>query len=387
LLEEEKEVRKISANEWDGMTQRNAWAEVELKNAIDPNYFSVIWTPTLPCNYTCTYCGCAAGAKKVLKEFPSSTPEISPTEWLSFFHKLKELYPWGYLQTNGGEPLLSDATIPVLKLLSDQWAINLVTNGSIKIMELVRQAMPIYTKEKDYGLSVTLSLHPTSKGFQWDGFLGKALMLKNEGYLRGINFVGYPEQLYLFEFYRVQLQMYGISLTLQPWMGEDNKGFSGYTESEMEFVLSNSSASRTNNVLPLGDYASRPDFFSKISVTGLRVCNNELTFEFEITNVGLTHWDNEDIKLGVKLQPETYGVIKSIKEFRYDIPENVPTGASHKGELNVSLEGVIEDGLELIVDMVFEKKFWFTEQGSTPERMSLKKIDGAWQALVSTCDY
>ena len=33
-----------------------------------------IWSPTLACNYTCAYCGCAAGEKRIRATFPRRLP-------------------------------------------------------------------------------------------------------------------------------------------------------------------------------------------------------------------------------------------------------------------------------------------------------------------------
>ena len=384
LQEDNVTVKKVSANEWDGVTRKHPWSEMELDTSNDPNYLSIVWTPTLPCNYTCSYCGCAAGTKKILKEFPSASPELSVNEWLNFFGKIKEKYAWGYLQTNGGEPLLSDATIPVFKLLSNVWAINLVTNGSVKIMELVRQQLPVLSTENDYGLSVTLSLHPTSSGFVWDAFLGKALMLHNEGYLRGVNFVGWSEQLYLYDYYKEQLGKFGITLSLQPWMGEDNKGFSGYTEKEIKFISKNTSMSRSNNSLFLGEYSSKSDFAVETKIVDISQSKNVLRLDIEVVNIGYSKWDSPDIKIGAKLLPGEYGISKAIREYRSIIPFPIAPGQSAKEVIEVNLNEVDGDRFTLLVDMVYENKFWFTERGSEAVRLTLDQLEDSWSLVQTT---
>ena len=48
------------------------------------------------------------------------------------------------------------------------------------------------------GLSgINCSLHPTSKGFNWELFKGSVLLLRNAGFHVSVNYVGYPLQLYL----------------------------------------------------------------------------------------------------------------------------------------------------------------------------------------------
>ena len=377
LFDENKIPQKIPANEWDGCTYKHPWSEMELEHSSNPHFMAVIWTPTLPCNYTCTYCGCAAGNKKIFKEFPSSTPELDVKQWLSFYENLVSLYDWGYLQTNGGEPLLSNSTIPVLQLLSPRWAVNLVTNASVKIMELVRCQMPAYNEERDYGLSVTLSLHPTSKQFSWDTFLGKALMLKNEGYLRGVNFVGWPEQLYLFEYYKEQLDKFGITLALQPWAGTDNNGFFGYTEKEMEFVRNNSTLSRVNNFLDLTEYRSSSEFQSKLNLESANVIENQLTIKVLVENEGTALWDSENIKVGARILPSMFSNNKSIKEYRAPLPKVIATGDKFHATILVDLDEPIDE-IKIILDLVYEQKFWFSERGSEDVSLSLLKKNSGW---------
>src|SRR6185503_6343746 len=43
---------------------------------------SFIWSPTLARNYTCAYCGCAAGEKPIKNDFPSSYPALTVDEWI-----------------------------------------------------------------------------------------------------------------------------------------------------------------------------------------------------------------------------------------------------------------------------------------------------------------
>ena len=44
---------------------------------------------------------------------------------------------------------------------------------------------------------INCSLHPTSKGFNWELFKGSVLLLQHAGFHVSVNYVGYPLQLYL----------------------------------------------------------------------------------------------------------------------------------------------------------------------------------------------
>jgi MoaA/NifB/PqqE/SkfB family radical SAM enzyme len=97
-----------------------------------------IWSPTLACNYTCVYCGCAAGEKRIKRDFPSSYPELTVDEWIDIWSDILERLDYGILSITGGEPLLSEATIPVLGIVTQKFACYLTSNISRDIMELKR---------------------------------------------------------------------------------------------------------------------------------------------------------------------------------------------------------------------------------------------------------
>jgi hypothetical protein len=191
-----------------------------------------IWSPTLTCNYTCAYCGCAAGEKRIRSEFPSASPELTVDEWIDVWADILERLDYGILSITGGEPLLSEATIPVLGMASEKFACYLTSNISRDIMELahgrIRPGRPSAVEgfgEVPTGLSgINCSLHPTSKGFNWELFKGSVLLLRNAGFHVSVNYVGYPLQLYLAPEYKAWCDQNGIEFTLSSWQGKDNEG-------------------------------------------------------------------------------------------------------------------------------------------------------------------
>ena len=75
------------------------------------------------------------------------------------------------------------------------------------------------------GLSgINCSLHPTSKGFNWELFKGSVLLLRNAGFHVSVNYVGYPLQLYLAPEYKAWCEQNKVEFTLSSWQGEDNEG-------------------------------------------------------------------------------------------------------------------------------------------------------------------
>ncbi len=203
-----------------------------------------IWSPTLACNYTCAYCGCAAGERPLKEVFPSYL-ELTADEWIDIWSDILERFEYGILSITGGEPLLSEATIPVLGMMTQKFACYITSNISRNIMEFTHNSIrpgrgPCVVEgfgEVPIGLSgINCSLHPTSKGFNWELFKGSILLLKSAGFHVSVNYVGYPLQLYLVPEYKAWCEANNIEFTLSSWQGVDNDGrFSRYSVPERAF--------------------------------------------------------------------------------------------------------------------------------------------------------
>jgi MoaA/NifB/PqqE/SkfB family radical SAM enzyme len=203
-----------------------------------------IWSPTLACNYTCAYCGCAAGEKRIKNDFPSTYPELTVDEWTNVWGDILDRFDYGILSITGGEPLLSEATIPVLSMVTQKFACYMTSNIRRNVMEFTRgRIRPGASRVVDgfgevpIGISgINCSLHPTSKGFNWDLFKGSILLLRNAGFHVSVNYVGYPLQLYLAPEYKAWCEQNQIEFTLSSWQGVDNEGnLSGYSAPERTF--------------------------------------------------------------------------------------------------------------------------------------------------------
>ena len=204
-----------------------------------------IWSPTLACNYTCAYCGCAAGEKPLRNDFPSSYPELPVDEWIDIWSDILERFEYGILSITGGEPLLSEATIPVLGMVTQKFACYMTSNISRNIMKFTHDRIrpgrgPCVVEgfgEVPIGLSgINCSLHPTSKGFNWELFKGSILLLRSAGFHVSVNYVGYPLQLYLAPEYNAWCEENNIEFTLSSWQGVDNDGLiSRYSVPERAF--------------------------------------------------------------------------------------------------------------------------------------------------------
>jgi hypothetical protein len=83
---------------------------------------------------------------------------------------------------------------------------------------------------------INCSLHPTSKGFNWELFKGAVLLLRSGGFHVSVNYVGYPLQLYLAPEYKAWCDEQEVEFTLSSWQGVDNDGtVARYSRPEREF--------------------------------------------------------------------------------------------------------------------------------------------------------
>ena len=71
-------------------------------------------------------------------DFPSSYPELTVDEWIDIWSDILERFDYGILSITGGEPLLSEATIPVLGMVTQKFACYITSNISRNIMEFTR---------------------------------------------------------------------------------------------------------------------------------------------------------------------------------------------------------------------------------------------------------
>ena len=196
----------------------------------------IVWAPSLLCNYDCVYCGCAVGAHNIRKEFLSASPELDVGEWTRVWQEIAGQYDFGIVSITGGEPLLSRATLPVIKLVSERFSVSITTNLSTNVFGLIRDLPK--AKGGRTGLKlVVASLHLTAKGFDRNVFLGRVLYLKNNGISTTVNFVGHPLQLFLADEYQQWCKDHDVPFVLSPWHGRDNDGYEAvYTEAERSYL-------------------------------------------------------------------------------------------------------------------------------------------------------
>jgi hypothetical protein len=343
-----------------------------------------IWSPTLSCNYTCAYCGCAAGEKRIRDDFPSSYPELTVDEWMDIWSDILQRLDYGVLSITGGEPLLSDATIPVLGMVAQKFACYMTSNISRNIMEFtrgrIRAAGPSSAVEGigqvPIGLSgINCSLHPTSKGFNWELFKGSVLLLRNAGFAVSVNYVGYPLQLYLAPEYKAWCEQNQIEFTLSSWQGVDNDGnIARYSSPERTFFEEIAPSHRKKaNELVFMDFSY--DVMLDNPITRALMAD-VLTLTGRIRNLSHTAWE-------VGSGPGRWSIagyltrIGHHKQWVRELRTNPPDcRVAQNGELEFALpidtRGLPAGMYEVSIDMLMDRRNWMALHGAVPVTAMLR---------------
>lgn len=163
----------------------------------------VAWIPTLSCNYKCSYC-----------DGGSFSSELSDAEWEQGFSNLFETYKNVFISVGGGgEPFLRKKALKcVLDIVPTNCNFAFTTNLSLLDVDFLRLL-------KNKTVSFSCSIHPSCKTFNFDIFLGKVLMIKNNGHSVKVNFVGYPEQMFLYDYYKDIFNRFDIFVEYIPYSG------------------------------------------------------------------------------------------------------------------------------------------------------------------------
>jgi MoaA/NifB/PqqE/SkfB family radical SAM enzyme len=335
-----------------------------------------IWSPTLACNYTCAYCGCAAG-ERISHDFPSSYPELTVDEWIDRWSDILERFEYGILSITGGEPLLSEATIPVLGVVTQKFACYITSNISRNIMEFtrgrIRPGGPCGVEgfgQVPIGLSgINCSLHPTSKGFNWELFKGSVLLLRNAGFHVSVNYVGYPLQLYLAPEYKAWCEQNQVEFTLSSWQGVDNEGnISRYSLHERTFFEEIAQSHRkTANELVFMDCRYEVTLDNPITRV---LMADVLTLTGRIRNLSHTVWQ-------VGSGPGRWSVAGYltppgrrkhwVRELRTNWPDcRVPQNGELEFTLPIDTRGLPAGIYEVWIDMLMDDRNWMALHGAVP---------------------
>jgi hypothetical protein len=353
----------------------HSWAEQALDRPLT-NMAHIVWAPSLLCNYDCRYCGCAVGAHEIHKDFLSASPELSVGEWIGVWKEILGQYDFGVVSMTGGEPLLSRATLPVLKLLSDQFRVSITTNLSTNVFGLVRD-LPQPRGGRTGLKLIVASLHLTAKAFDKDVFLAKVLYLKNNGISTMINFVGHPLQLFLAGDYQQWCKNHDVPFVLSPWYGRDNDGNEAvYTEAERTYLDRIAPVNRKSHTqLHFRSYR----YLIKMETSRMSAASGEsITIKGKIQNTGNGSWSNETadtnqaFAIGAMLYPAG-DTRKWLRHFKYPLSRSeVLPHEECDIEVECATQGLSRGVYVLKVGLIKEDELWFENKGNEPATVDIE---------------
>ena len=180
---------------------------------------SAVWFLTMNCQNWCPYCWERQRQKR--GEF---TPEPFKDYklWVEAWNRLSP----EILDITGGEPSMQPGFIPMIKEIKNT-RIAITTNLKFDVAEFVQEITP------DKVFSITASYHPTSD-MSKDEFIGKCLLLKGRGFVVTVNYVAYPEQMWIAPVLFQEFKAFGLRFHLDPY-SPCGKPFK-YTSKEKNFI-------------------------------------------------------------------------------------------------------------------------------------------------------
>lgn len=191
---------------------------------------SAVWFITFNCNLQCPYCW----ERQAQKHGEMAVEPFKPwQDWAKAWNRIKP----GVLDISGGEPFMQPGFVDMLDAMDINMAIT--TNLTHDMTQFVQRISPAKV------FSMTLSWHPTGK-MGIDEFLGKCLMLKNRDFNITVNFVTYPEQLWMADYYKRRFDAHGIRFHIDPYAATKYYPFE-MNDDEREFAMSLTGQDRMNS--------------------------------------------------------------------------------------------------------------------------------------------
>ena len=226
------------------------------------------------------------------------------------------------------------------------------------------------------GLSgINCSLHPTSKGFNWELFKGSVLLLRNAGFHVSVNYVGYPLQLYLAPEYKAWCEQNQIEFTLSSWQGVDNEGtIARYSLPERTFFeeIAPSHRKKANELVFMD---CRYDVMLDTPITRVLMAD-VLTLTGRIRNLSPTAWQvgSGPGRWSVAGYLTRLGRRKLwVRELRTSPPDcRVPQNGELEFALPIDTRGLPAGIYEVWIDMLMDRRNWMALHGAVPVAATLR---------------
>lgn len=190
---------------------------------MDRIHFS--WNLLFKCNYRCPYCW----FNDNWIELEKTTQYLCITDLMRSWKNIHRRYGSVIIDILGGEPFLYPNFIELIKELCNFHTINITTNLSCNVDKFVRNI-----DASKVGIRATF--HPLFAEF--DSFIKKTLLLKENNFGDKVTYLAYPPQIKLINYYREKFNKAGLYLTVMTFWGKYN-GIdypTGYTDEEKRLI-------------------------------------------------------------------------------------------------------------------------------------------------------
>jgi len=174
----------------------------------------------MKCNNRCPYC------LTVQTNDPMQKVPFRPyKDWVEVWNRFEGNL---LLDVVGGEPFLLPGFVDLINELNDHVKVAITTNLKCDLTEFVQKVSPQKV------VSMTASLHPSSS-MNVESFLGKIQLLKNRGFHLVVNYVAYPEQLWMIPHFKKLVEDAGVIFHVDPY-GPGPKRPYTLSDKELKFL-------------------------------------------------------------------------------------------------------------------------------------------------------
>lgn len=166
------------------------------------------WRLTQKHNHSCQYGADFMHTYKVKDRALSFAAE----DWIEFWGKIGMIYKLMDINIEIADPLIFCGLPVLLGDLSKECNLGITTDLSFNVNEFIKNIIP-HTLSK----GIKAGFHPVS--CEYETFLEKILLLQEHGFNVQVDYVCYPPQLPMLEFYSQRFRSAGVTLCAEPYFG------------------------------------------------------------------------------------------------------------------------------------------------------------------------
>jgi MoaA/NifB/PqqE/SkfB family radical SAM enzyme len=157
---------------------------------------------------------------------------FSVEQWVDAWHRIYKKYGSTHIIVSGGEPTIYPSFFDLVKELSREHTLEIITNLSCSQSQLVNFIKQLQLNRVHF----STSFHSLFTSFEV--FLKKVLIIKERGLFCVINLVAYPPELKRMSYFKDKFTKYGFDISILPFRGihSDTVYPEGYTEAEKSII-------------------------------------------------------------------------------------------------------------------------------------------------------